>query len=138
VGELDNLKLPDDDRNLIATVHYYNPFPFTHQGTPWTGQKDKTGVKWERTEADIKAMEQDFAKVVRWSKQNNRPIYIGEFGTYEKADMTSRIAWTIHIARQFEKQGWSWGFWQFADNFAVFDMQNQKWVEPIRDALIPK
>ena len=44
VGELDHLKLPSDDRNIIATVHYYNPFPFTHQGTPWTGQKDKLGV----------------------------------------------------------------------------------------------
>jgi len=137
VGELDNLKLPDNDRNLIATVHYYNPFPFTHQGTPWTGQKDKIGVTWAGTESEIKAIEQDFAKVVRWSKQNNRPIYIGEFGTYEKADMASRIAWTAHVASQMEKQGWSWGFWQFADNFAVFDMKNQKWVEPIRDALIP-
>jgi len=41
------------------------------------------------------------------------------------------------MARQFEKQGWSWAVWQFADNFAVFDLATQKWVEPIRDALIP-
>ncbi len=138
IGELDKLKLPDDDRNLIATVHYYNPFPFTHQGTPWTGQKDKTGVTWAGTESELKAVEKDLAKVIQWSKQNNRPIYIGEFGAYEKADTTSRIAWTAHVSRQFEKQGWSWGFWQFADNFAVFDMKSQKWVEPIRDALIPR
>jgi hypothetical protein len=41
------------------------------------------------------------------------------------------------VARQFERRGWSWGYWQFADNFAVFDLPTQKWVEPIRDALIP-
>jgi len=138
VGALDHLKLPSDDRNIIVTVHYYNPFPFTHQGTPWTGQKDKLGVTWTGTEAELKAMEKDFSKVADWAKQNNRPIYIGEFGTYEKADMPSRIAWTAQVSRQFEKQGWSWGVWQFADNFAVFDMRNQKWVEPIRDALIPR
>jgi endoglucanase len=137
VGELNNLTLPADDQNIIATVHYYNPFPFTHQGTPWTGQKDKTGVTWAGTESEMKAVETDLAKVIDWSKQNKRPIYVGEFGTYEKADMRSRIAWTGLVARQFEKQGWSWGFWQFADNFAVFDMRSQKWVEPIRVALIP-
>jgi endoglucanase len=138
VGELNHLKLAADDRKIIATVHYYNPFPFTHQGTPWTGQKDKTGVTWAGTESEMKAVEKDLAKVVQWSKQNHRPIYIGEFGTYEKADMPSRIAWTAHVSRQFEKNGWSWGVWQFADNFAVFDMRTQKWVEPIRDALIPR
>jgi len=42
------------------------------------------------------------------------------------------------VARRFEKQGWSWAVWQFADNFAVFDLGKQKWVEPIRDALIPR
>ena len=138
VGELDHLTLPPDDQNIIATVHYYNPFPFTHQGTPWTGQKDKVGVTWTGTDADMKAVEDDLAKVAVWSKKNNRPIYIGEFGTYEKADMPSRVAWAAHVSRQFEKHGWSWGVWQFSDNFAVFDLPNQKWVEPIRNAVIPK
>jgi endoglucanase len=83
-------------------------------------------------------VEQDLAKVSDWSKRNNRPVYIGEFGTYERADLRSRVCWTAQLARQFEKHGWSWGYWQFADNFALFDMQTQKWVEPIRDALVPK
>lgn len=138
VGELDSLKLPAEDRNIITTVHYYNPFKFTHQGTPWTGEKDKSGVTWTGTESEMKAVEQDFSKVVDWAKRNKRPIYIGEFGTYEKAEMASRARWTSFVSRQFEKQGWSWGVWQFADNFAVFDMRTQNWVEPIRDALIPK
>jgi endoglucanase len=138
VGELDHLELPADDRNLIATVHYYNPFAFTHQGTPWTAQKEKLGVTWTGTEGEAKVMEQELAKVSNWAKQNNRPIYIGEFGTYEKADLPSRIRWTASVARAFERQGWSWGYWQFADNFAIFDMRTQKWVTPIRDALIPK
>lgn len=138
VGELDNLKLPNEDQNIIATVHYYNPFPFTHQGTPWTGQKDKTGVTWTGSEAEKKAVEQDFAKVADWAGKNHRPIYIGEFGSYEKAEMASRILWASYVSRQMEKQGWSWGCWQFANDFALFDMKSQKWVEPLRDALIPK
>jgi endoglucanase len=138
IGELSHLKLPADDRNIIATVHYYNPFPFTHQGTSWTSQKDKVGVTWTATESEIKAVEKDLDKANAWAKQNNRPIYLGEFGAYEKGDMASRVRWTAFVSREFEKRGWSWGYWQFADNFAAFDMKSQKWVEPILSALIPK
>ena len=33
VNDLDRLQLPESDRHLIVTVHYYNPFQFTHQGS---------------------------------------------------------------------------------------------------------
>jgi endoglucanase len=37
ISELNHLLLPDDDLNLIATVHTYDPFLFTHQGLDWAG-----------------------------------------------------------------------------------------------------
>jgi endoglucanase len=37
IGELPMFTLPDDDPNLIATVHCYDPFQFTHQGADWAG-----------------------------------------------------------------------------------------------------
>jgi endoglucanase len=42
VGELPQLRLPDDDTNLIVTVHNYDPFTFTHQGATWAGPDTKT------------------------------------------------------------------------------------------------
>jgi endoglucanase len=45
IGELPNLRLPDDDQNLVVTVHNYDPFYFTHQGADWTGPDTKlTGI----------------------------------------------------------------------------------------------
>jgi endoglucanase len=137
INELAKLELPADDRNLIVTVHYYSPFEFTHQGAPWTGQKDKLGVTWTASDKERQAVERDFQKAQDWATKHNRPLYLGEFGAYDKADMPSRVRYTGFIARQAEKMGWSWGYWQFDGDFIVYDIRNKHWVEPIRDALLP-
>ncbi len=40
ISELKNLVLPPD-RNVIVSVHCYDPFYFTHQGANWTGWTPK-------------------------------------------------------------------------------------------------
>ena len=46
--QLESLHLPEDDQNLIVTFHYYDPFAFTHQGTPGRGKRIKPGsLGWE-------------------------------------------------------------------------------------------
>ena len=42
IEQLPALRLPADDRNLVVTVHNYQPFYFTHQGASWTGPSTAT------------------------------------------------------------------------------------------------
>lgn len=135
---LDRLELPEDDRNIIVTVHYYLPMNFTHQGAPWNKATAKlSGVTWGSPE-EMQAVKDDFAGVQEWSKAQNRPILLGEFGAYDKGDMDSRVRYTSHVARTAESLGWAWTYWQFDSDFIVYDMAKDEWVRPILRALIPE
>ena len=137
IKKLGEFVLPEDDRNIIVTVHYYDPHTFTHQGAAFDGRGDDVGYEWNATESERSAVERDFLAAQGWAKQHKRPIFLGEFGAYEAADMDSRARWTSFVSRLAESHGWSWAYWQFDDDFIVYDIDAGKWVEPIRDALIP-
>ena len=137
VDHLDELVLPDNDRNVIVTVHYYKPMEFTHQGASWSGHKDLSGIVWMGTEEDMALMNRTFDKVQAWAKANKRPIFLGEFGAYDKGDMASRARYTNAVARTAESRGWSWAYWQFDSDFIVYDIDKDQWVEPILNALVP-
>ena len=136
IDHLHELELPDGDRNLIVTVHYYKPMEFTHQGASWAGHQDKSGVTWG-TAADREAVKKDFGRVAAWAQEHNRPILLGEFGAYDKGPMESRVRYTDAVARTAESFGWSWAYWQFDSDFILWDMKRDGWVEPVRHALIP-
>jgi endoglucanase len=136
LGFLDKLVLPVTDRHIIVTYHYYSPMEFTHQGSPWVPQYKLNGQTWG-SDADFALLNKDFDVVKTWSDKWNRPILLGEFGAYETAPMESRIKYTSAVARAAEKRGFAWAYWQFDKDFIVYDIANDKWVEPILNALIP-
>jgi endoglucanase len=135
---LKDLTLPVEDRNIIVAIHYYSPIQFTHQGAPWSVKnKDLSGIEWTQSKAQEDSVKADFDIAQQWSLLYNRPLTLGEFGAYEKADMPSRIKWTNYVARQAEARNWSWSYWQFDSDFILYDLNTDEWVVPIKNALIP-
>jgi endoglucanase len=138
IRSLPKLELPDDP-NLIVTVHYYSPFEFTHQGAEWAKDSAKwLGRKWTGSDAEVAAVRKEFDTVAEWAKDHKRPIFLGEFGAYHRADTDSRAKWTATIAKEAESRGWSWAYWEFGAGFGAYDRDAKAWREPLLKALTGK
>jgi len=133
------LVLPAADSHLVVTVHYYDPMTFTHQGAPWENTSQTwLGTTWRGSPAEAHAIDHDFTEAVAWAKARNRPLLLGEFGTYEKADMASRQRWSNCVARTAEAHGMAWAYWEFCGNFGAYDPVRDQWRAPLLQALIPR
>ena len=140
---LANLTLPEacTPANTIVTIHWYEPFPFTHQGADWVdGSEDWIGTIWRGTSADQQPLLDLYAAVEDWNAAQAEPfeVFVGEFGVYSAfAGAEYRKAWTAFIAREAERRGWSWAYWEFDQGFGAFDRQAGRWRPEIFDALMP-
>ena len=136
---LKDLTLPEADRNIIVTIHYYSPIEFTHQGAEWSVKnKNLHDIPWPGSYGGEDDIVKDFQIAQEWSDTNKRPLHLGEFGVYHKIEMNVRIAWTAFVARQAEKNNWSWSFWELNQGFGIYDLATNQWKQGLYEALIPK
>jgi endoglucanase len=136
IGGLSALKVPVDGK-VIVTIHYYNPFNFTHQGAEWVNNSNPwLGTTWDDTEIEREVIQSEFAGIVQFGKANNVPINIGEFGAYSKADIKSRIRWTTYLARYIESLGFSWAYWEWSAGFGMFNPGNNTYNQELVNALL--
>jgi endoglucanase len=139
---------PFEDKNIIYTFHYYDPFIFTHQGATWSapGLPDLKNVPFPAAKdekiavpasgkgtwienqintypEDSKAdkMFADLRAAKDWSEKNKVPIFLGEFGSFTKyagADDRCRHAAVIYSALGRLKIPNAW--WEWNDSFNMF------------------
>jgi endoglucanase len=133
-GELRLLKMPND-AHLIATVHDYAPFPFTHQGAEWVSPAPPLGVTCcsaaQRAEMTAPL---DVARA--WSAAARYPVFVGEFGAYGKADEASRVAFNRAMRDAIEARGMTWTYWEFAAGFGVYDPAARAFRRPLLESLL--
>lgn len=167
IAELKNLVLPPD-KNVIVSVHCYDPFYFTHQGATWTGGSTPvTGIifpgpparplvpdphlhlnsglatwieKYNTLPAD-KNPDSPLAfmpklKYARaWSDFYGRPVHLGEFGAYTKADEASRVNFYSAFRRAAESQRIGWCIWDWSAGFRYWDPKNHSPMPGMHAAL---
>lgn len=137
IDALARLSLPATDDRLIVTAHYYRPFAFTHQGAGWvSGSEPWLGTTWGSAD-DQDAVRADLARAADWSREHLRPLFVGEFGAYERADSCSRMGWTAFVRSELERHGITWAYWEFGTDFGAFDLERDEWRDPFLHAFFP-
>ena len=73
-----------------------------------------------------------------WSDYYGRPIHLGEFGAYTKADAQSRANFYAAMRRAAEKENIGWCIWDWSAEFRYWDKKNQQPMPGLRAALFGK
>ncbi len=134
---LKDLYLPRDDANLIVSIHNYRPYHFTHQGAGWINGSDAwLNLEWGDG-PDRAEMLRYFDIASDWAAWFKRPIFMGEFGVFGKADSAKRARWTSFVRTEAEKRGFSWGYWEFGSGFGLYDRKAERWNTEVLKSLIP-
>lgn len=134
-ASVNQLKL-DGIENLMVTFHYYDPFPFTHQGATFTDDYYETGTTWTASLAQKRAVKTAFNVMKEWSDAHQIPVYLGEFGAYEEADSVSRETWTTYISELSKSLGFATAYWEFSSGFGVYDENADVWRDYLMRALL--
>ena len=136
VDRLYDLEIPKD-RNLILTFHYYEPNKFTFQGDPYhEGYEILKNIKWTGTDEERRVLYNKFDIVKKYSRENDIPVFLGEFGVNRKVKEPFRKDWIEAVREEADKFNFSWSYWEFCSNFGIYDRESKTWSEDL-NALIP-
>jgi endoglucanase len=131
---LKDLVLPDDQK-IIVTIHNYNPFRFTHQGAGWAGPDAESWVGTSCCDANqIAEMTAPLNTAKQWAG-TRWPIWVGEFGAYERAPYDARTRYSRIMRDEIEKRSFAWAYWEMAAGFGIWNPSNRTWRTELRDAL---
>jgi hypothetical protein len=50
---------------------------------------------------------------------------------------SSCARWTDFVAREAERRGFAWAYWEFCSGFGVYNKDLGRWNKPILNALMP-
>lgn len=132
--QLENLQLPAQDKRLIATIHNYDPFDFTSQGAEWAGLGNSPTMTC-CTPSQLRALSEPIRVASAWRQARNRPVWVGEFGSYSKGPYPSRVIWSRAVRDSMEAHEMTWAYWEFAAGFGFYDPATGATRAELRDAL---
>ena len=136
-GSLEGLEESDPpyDPRAILTYHDYQPFAFTHQGAFWNRPVLPMGERWG-TKEDRAEMRQQLDRALKVQRTRGMPVFVGEFGVFEKVPQRERAAWIKAMRKGLEARGMGWCHWDYATTLKAYDLRREEWLPQIRKALV--
>lgn len=152
------LEVPVDEK-IVYNFHCYEPFIFTHQGAYWVDKMPRDfRIGYPKTlkeyrdaiielsidnpsavfKEDISEIgdcffDDIFAPAIEKAKEDNVPLYCGEYGVIDLAEPEDCLRWFVDIHSAFERYGIGCALWNYKQkDFGLVD----KTFEPIKDRFI--
>ena len=148
------LKVPEGDKNIILSFHYYNPMILTHYGAPWTpigkytGKVNYPGIlvskeDYEAAPDDLKPelepyltqewnidkIRADFKDAIEVAKKYDLQLFCGEWGVYEPVDRELAYKWTKDMLTVFKENNIAWTTWCYDADFGFWDQQKNDYKD---------
>jgi endoglucanase len=146
---------PLPDQNVIYYCHFYEPFPFTHQGADWAGpevltlhdipypsspQAVQIALSLTRSYRDRKTITEygnetwNYDKIheriqqaADWAQKYNARLVCDEFGAYgETIPSEQRAIWIKDVRLALESLGIGWAMWEYDGDFALVSREQTK------------
>ena len=145
----DQLRIPEGDRDIILSFHFYTPMLITHYKASWTSVGQYKGpasypgqlVKPE----DIEGLPDDVARIVKsnngtynrakleslmakplaLARKLDLPLYCGEWGAIKGAPREARMNWYRDVRANLEKHNIAWATWDYKGGFGIVTRNGQ-------------
>lgn len=140
-----DLRIPENDPNIIISFHYYNPFLLTHYAASWIdnlknykgpvhypgklitdeefagfSNEDKvTYGEWNKQTYDINVIESNFREVVKIAEKYNVSAYCGEYGCITAAPREDKLRWFDDVNKLFDKYNIARSSWDYKGGFGI-------------------
>ncbi|MFY0650387.1 MAG: glycoside hydrolase family 5 protein [Cyclobacteriaceae bacterium] len=155
VNTFDDLKVPENDPNILLSFHFYEPFLLTHYDASWTGLKDYEGPvhypgeilttdeynslgedqkkvtsNWVGKEFSRDVLLEMWQEPIRKARKLGLPLYCGEFGIISGPPEEDRLKWYKDMISLFGENGIGYANWNYkSNNFGFVDSKNQVYQE---------
>jgi endoglucanase len=122
------------DNNIVYTLHYYEPFGFTHQFASWVPQHLVNKKRGWGSRQDKAALAQAITVVESFREAIGHPVFVGEFGVHDPVDNDERVEWVRAVRTATETADIPWCLWSFSNTFALYS-DKTGWDEDMVAAL---
>src|SRR4030043_214361 len=149
VSTFDQLRIPQGDRNIILSFHFYTPMLITHYKASWTGVGKYTGpVNYPGqivTDKDMEGLSEQMAQLARRNngvynrevfakliqkpltvaRKYDLPLYCGEWGALPTVPREARLRRYADIRSVLEENSIAWANWDYKGGFGIIGGDGQ-------------
>lgn len=150
-GSIDGLLRLDplEARNILYSFHFYDPFPFTHQGATWVGDdaiQTLSKLPYPVTASDAEALaaaqpnpgaarvarqyaeegwsreklRERLTRATAWAERHRVPLYLGEYGAFGlNTPRDSHLRFMTDMGHLIADLGLASALWEYEGSFGL-------------------